>query len=313
MLAVVAGSQGGVFSRAQALECGYTPQAIRDRLRSRRWERVRFGQYAEVGDESVLAPWDRELAWYRRSVFAAMNAMRPGTVAVSHQSALALHGLPVWGMDLSEVHLTRLTDRRHGGRVAGVRYHRGHLRSDDLGRLDGLLVTGVPRAVVETACTASFEAAVVTADAALRDHALDQDAIHRLLRTVEFWPGSATARAAMRFADPRSESVGESRFRVLTHDYGLPRPELQVEYYDEDGFIARVDFDFTGLGTVGEFDGKLKYAGATGEDLFAEKLREDRLRRRGLAVVRTIWSDLAHPQQTAARYEQAFTYSRRTA
>jgi hypothetical protein len=313
VLAIVAESQGGVFSRAQALSCGYTPQEIRDRLRSGHWERVRYGQYAEAVDLSLLAPWDRALARYRRSVFAAMNAMRPGAVAVSHQSALALRGLPVWGMDLSEVHLTRVDTRRHSGPVCGVRIHRGRLSSDDLVHIDGLLTTAVPRTVVETACTASFEAAVVFADAAIRDHDLDHDAIQRLLRTTEFWPGSTTARGAMRFADGRSESVGESRLRVLMHDFGLPPPELQVEYYDADGLIGRVDFDFPGLNSVTEFDGRLKYADATGDVLVAEKLREDRLRGIGLAVVRTRWSDLDRPRHTAAQIARSFTHSRHIA
>ena len=59
MLATVAEGQGGVFSRAQALSCGYTPQGIRDRIRSGRWERVRYGQYAEAAD---LVCWLRGIA-----------------------------------------------------------------------------------------------------------------------------------------------------------------------------------------------------------------------------------------------------------
>ncbi|HET6742351.1 MAG TPA: type IV toxin-antitoxin system AbiEi family antitoxin domain-containing protein [Kribbella sp.] len=313
MLAAVAESQGGVFSRAQALDCGYTAQGIRDRISRGRWERVRYGQYAESLDETHLAPWDRELARYRRSVFAALNAMRPGSVAISHQSALVLHGLPVWGMDLSKVHLTHLDERRHGGGVAGVNYHRGRLASGDLTELDGRLVTAVPRAVVETACTASFEAGVVIADAALRDHATAEDGIRGLLRTIEFWPGSATARAALDFADGRSESVGESRMRVLIHDFGLPAPDLQVEYYDDDGFIGRVDFDFPGREAIAEFDGRIKYAGATADVFVAEKTRENRLRGIGLAVYRADWTDLDHPHRTANRLGRILTSTRRRA
>lgn len=313
MLAVVADRQGGVFSRAQALACGYTPQGIRDRVRSGRWVRVRYGQYAEAVDLSRLAPWDQELARHRRSVSAVMNAMRPGAVAVSHQSSLVLHGCDLWDVDLSEVHLSRLDERRHSGPVAGLRYHRGRLTSDDLTQLGGLTVTTVPRAVVETACTASFEAAVVVADAAMRDHAVDEQELRRLLRLTEFWPGSATARAAMSFADGRSESVGESRLRVLMHNHGLPVPELQVVYRDSDGIIGRVDFAFPEYDAVVEFDGKLKYAGASGEVLVQEKIREDRLRGIGLAVVRTTWADLDRPARTAAHIRAAFARSRRTA
>ncbi len=313
MLTVVAARQGGVFSRAQALACGYTPQGIRDRVRSRRWERVRYGQYAEAVDLSHLAPWDRDLVRHRRSVFAVMNAMRPGAVAVSHQSSLVLQGLPQWGLDLSEVHLSRLDGRRHSGPVSGVRYHRGKVTDDDLTRVEALTVTSLPRALLETACTTSFEAAVVVADAAMRDHAIEAEELLRLQRRTEFWPGSATARAAMSLADGRTESVGESRLRVLMHNHGLPAPEPQVTYHDRDGFIGRVDFAFPEYETVVEFDGMTKYAGASGEVLIREKLREDRLRGIGLAVVRTTWSDLDRPGRTAARIQASFARSRRTA
>lgn len=313
MLAVVAQSQGGVFSRAQALECGYTPRGIRDRVRGGRWLRVRYGQYAEAVDLSRLAPWEQDLARYRRLVYAVVNAMRPGSVAISHQSSLLLHGLPLWGADLSEVHLTRLDDRRHSGPVAGVRYHRGILTADDLTTIGDLTATALPRTLVESACTTTFESAVVFADAALRDHGVDQHELGRLLRLTEFWPGSATARAALSFADGRSESVGESRMRVLMHNEGLPVPELQVVHRDRDGIIARVDFDFSERNAVVEFDGRLKYAGASGDVLVQEKIREDRLRGIGLEVVRTMWPDLDRPSRTAAAIRAAFARSRRTA
>jgi hypothetical protein len=313
MLKLVAASQGGVFSRSQALASGYTLQEIRDRVRVGRWERVRHGQYAETVDLTALPPWDRQLHRHRRLVHAAMNSLRPGSVAVSHQSALVLHELPQWALDLSEVQLSRLDERRHSGPVAGVRYHRGRLSSADLTERDGLPVTTLARAVLETACTTSFEAAVVIVDAALRDHALGEEELLRLLGLTEFWPGSPTARSAIGFGDGRSESVGESRLRVLMYNHGLPRPVLQAVYEDENGFIARVDFDFPEYETVVEFDGMFKYAGGSPDVLTREKAREDRLRALGLQVVRTTWSDLDHPSRVVSRIQAAFTRSRRTA
>ena len=313
VLAGLAGKQGGVFSRAQALACGYTPQGIRDRMRAGRWVRVRYGQYAEAPDLSGLAPWDQELARHRLSVYAVMNAMRPGSVAVSHQSALVLHGVPLWAIDLSEVHLNRLDVRRHSGPVAGVRFHRGNLTSEDLTEVGRLPVTNVPRALVETACTSSFEATVVIADATMHARLVDDQDLRRLLRLTEFWPGSATARAALRFADARSESVGESRLRVLMHNQGLPAPQLQVVYRDADGIIGRVDSVFTEFDTIVEFDGLMKYIGAPETVLVQEKHREDRLRALGFEVVRVTWSDLNRPERTAADIRAAFTRARRTA
>jgi hypothetical protein len=308
-LKLLADGQGGVYSRGQAADSGYTPGQIHDRIRDGRWERIRYGQYAEAVDLSHLAPWDQQSLKHRRLVHAALNSMRPGTVAVSHQSALAMYGVPLWGVDLSEVHLSRL-DRHRGGRIAGVRHHRGKLTAADLALVGHLPATTVPRALFETACTSTFEAAVVSADAVRRDHPIAEDELQRLLDVTEFWPGSATARSALGFSDPLSESVGESRLRVLMHTHGLPAPMLQVVFTDADGFVARVDFYFPSERTVVEFDGLAKYAAATSETLIQEKLREDRLRALGLQVVRITWADLQRPARLVASIRKAFAVSR---
>jgi hypothetical protein len=310
-LKAVAVQQGGVFSRRQAIGAGYTPEQIKERLGDGRWERVRHGQYAERADLTHLAPWERQICRHRRLVHAAMNSMRPGTAVVSHHSALIMHGVPVWGADLAEVQLTRSSGWRSGP-AAGVRHHRGQLTAPDLDAVDGLVVTAVARALVETASEASFEAAVVSADAVLRSGRLTEDELRRVLELTEHWPGGPTIRAALAFADPLAESVGESRLRVLMHDQGLPTPVLQAAFDDAAGFVGRVDFSFPEQDTVVEFDGLMKYADGSREVLIHEKNREDRLRALGQQVVRTTWTDLAYPARTAMTIRSAFDRSRRT-
>ncbi|ONI67389.1 hypothetical protein BWI15_30115 [Kribbella sp. ALI-6-A] len=311
-LTSLARRQGGVFSRRQALSCGYTPRQIAYRLADGRWQRIRHGQYAVAVDLSATPPWDRELIRHRRLVYAAVNSMRSGSVAVSHQSALVLHDVPIWGLGLTEAHLTRLSDQRSGP-AAGVRHHRGILDPADLTLVDGILTTTPPRAVVEAACTASFEAAVVAMDAVRRSHENCGPDLDRLLDVTEFWPGSTTARRALAFSDPSAESVGESRLRVQMHEQGLPRPVLQASFEDGAGFIGRVDFYFPEMSTVVEFDGLTKYAAGSAEVLVSEKRREDRLRGLGLEVVRVTWSELKSPDRVAAHIRQAFTRAGRRA
>jgi very-short-patch-repair endonuclease len=235
-----------------------------------------------------------------------MNSRRNGSVAVSHQSALVLHGLPDWGLSLDEVHVNRL-DSHGAGRSIGVREHVGKVPSEDLAVVNGRLATTVPRSVVETACTASFEAAVVVADEAARTHRISEQDWARLLETIEFWPGSPTARAALAFMNPLSESVCESRLRVLMSNHDLPTPELQVEFHDTRGFVARVDFHFPAYGVVVEFDGMMKYADASAQVLIQEKVREDRLRALGLQVVRATWADLASPDRLMTHLRRALS------
>ncbi|WP_256978973.1 MULTISPECIES: hypothetical protein [unclassified Rhodococcus (in: high G+C Gram-positive bacteria)] len=101
--------------------------------------------------------------------------------------------------------------------------------------------------------------------------------------------------------DGRSESIGESRARVLLHQLGYS-PQLQVQIVDDRGFVGRVDFDLPDLETVVEFDGKVKYGryvpeGKSAADvMWEEKRREDRIRATGRQVVRIAWSDLDHPE-----------------
>lgn len=311
-LRALAERQGDVFSRAQALASGYTPRQAADRLADGRWERIRHGQYAERRDVSAMPPWEQQRVRHLRAIHAVLNAHRSGAVVVSHQSALALHGMPLWGLDLEHVHVTRAADRA-GGLVAGVQHHLGGLVPADVTRADGVPVTTVPRALVETACTTSFEAAVVAADAVLRDARVDEVELLRLLQVIEFWPGSPVARAALLFADSQSESVGESRLRVLMHQFDLPKPTLQAEFYDSDGFIARVDFYFPPYETVVEFDGLLKYGGGSPDVLIREKRREDRLRALGLHVVRAVWSDFNRPSHLAGTIRNTLTRAQQAA
>jgi hypothetical protein len=311
-LRLIAQRQGGVFNRRQALASGCSHEQIVRYLRNGSWEQIRRGQYAEVLDLTVLPPWERARTMHLRQVHAVVNAMRPGTVAVSHQSALVLHGLPIWGLDLSRVHVTRV-DGRSGGVVAGVQHHLGVLTDADLGIADGLLATSIARATLESACTASFEVAVIGVDAALRAGHLGEDEVRRLRSVMAFWPGSVAAREALRFGNGLSESVGESRLRVLMYEHGLPQPRLQTEFYDRLGLIGRVDFDFDGYQTVVEFDGALKYGGGQPEVLIREKRREDRLRARGLTVIRTDWSGFDRPAELAADMLRVLNRRRRPA
>ncbi len=298
---------GGVFSRRDALDCGYTAEQVRHRLADGRWRRIRRGYYSESDDVyDALPAWERELFDHRLAVHAVARSVRPGSAAISHWSALVMHGIPVWAVDLGTVHLTRVAGRS-SRTVDGLCQHVGKIHADDLIEVGGLLVTAPTRALVETACTAEFESIVVSADAALRDGLVSRDAAGRLLRETLFWPGGPRARAALAFADGRAESVGESRLRLLMDRHGLPRPTLQARFHDSDGdFVGRVDFYFPAQRVVVEFDGRTKYGSDPHGAILAEKEREDRLRGLGLIVVRIAWHELDQPSIVVARIRRAF-------
>ena len=109
----------------------------------------------------------------------------------------------------------------------------------------------------------------------------------------------------MRQTDPASESVGETRARLLLVDLGHD-VRSQVRIPDTTGAVfARVDL-LVGTWVVVEFDGLVKYEGAEGRAaLAAEKAREDRLRAMGYEVVRLTWADLARPHRVQALVRSA--------
>ncbi|WP_327639202.1 type IV toxin-antitoxin system AbiEi family antitoxin domain-containing protein [Kribbella sp. NBC_00482] len=301
-LEVIAAGRGGWFTRPDALAAGYSDSELRQRVRSGQWLRLSFNSYVDPQAWPDEPPWEHAIRLHLLNV--RMASERLGGVVVSHQSAAMLHGLPVWGTDLSRAHFTRVASG--GARTGrGVRVHRGTTSADEVVELGGLKVTSVERAVVETACTTSYEVGVVIADAALREPRTTRDQLVDAVRRHRHWRGVPAAQAAVLFADGRSESVGESRLRVLMANHGLPEPELQVEIRDEAGrLIGRVDFLLAGVLIV-EFDGAMKYGDNAADAVLAEKYREDRLRERGFGVARVRWSDLNHPHETAARLRQA--------
>ena len=69
--------------------------------------------------------------------------------------------------------------------------------------------------------------------------------------------------------------------------------------------MARVDFLVTGTNVVVEFDGRMKYDSGDPGILWAEKKREDALRRLGYVVVRLTWADLERPGAALAKVRSA--------
>jgi hypothetical protein len=284
---------------------GFTPSELKRMLRTGDLRAVRPGAYVAgaLPDEAEL----RHLLLVR----AALEALS-GEVVVSHVSAALWHGLPVWGVPLHRVHVTR-NRRRSGGRCGDrVHVHSAPLGAADVVSVRGVPVTSVARTLLDVARTQPFEQAVVVADHALARELVGRNDLQDALAQRKRWPGVPQARRALAFADGGSGSVGESRSRVALARAGLPAPTLQWVVRDRNGrFVGCVDFGWPSLRAVGEFDGRIKYGRLRkpgqepGDVVYAEKLREDDLRAQGLSVVRWTWPDLDDFAETAANLRRA--------
>jgi hypothetical protein len=217
------------------------------------------------------------------------------------------HGLSLWQPDLSLVHVTRL-DSGSGRVAAGVSHHEGLCLEEDLTEVHGHLVVKPVRAALEAGSLSTAEGALVLFDDLLHK-GYPREELEAGFALMRSWPDTIGLQIAVRLADPRPESVGESRSRYLFYAQGIPMPDLQFEVYDSEGRLVGVtDFAWPSHRLLGEFDGRIKYGRLLrpgeqpGDAVFREKQREDALRRvTNWSMVRLVWSDLERPAATAAR------------
>ncbi|MEP9393636.1 hypothetical protein ABLE92_09810 [Gordonia sp. VNQ95] len=233
---------------------------------------------------------------HRLEVIASHRLGRFGKSIPSHQSAAALHRLPMLKPNFRRLH-TITGHTAGGGRTSTRHDHVGVVAPEERTEVDGIVVPIIERVAVDVACTTTmgFAGALAVFDAALRAGA-DRQKMEKMLRGRRL--GVNTARRALRWADGTAESPGESWSRAQMIEAGLLLPRLQHTFVNDEGKeVARTDFDWDGL-LVGEFDGKVKYQkhlrpGEKPSDaVIREKQREDRLRAMGIMVVRWLWTDL---------------------
>jgi len=190
------------------------------------------------------------------------------------------------------------------GRRHGVHVRAATLTAESLTSWFGVVVSDVPRTVVDLARLSRYDG-IMAADAALHQSLTTRDALRRELARQAGWPGVRQARQIVEFADGDAESPLESLVRLALFDDGFPAPKLQQ-------IIAgyRVDFYWPEFRLVLEADGRLKYAGA--ED-WEEKKRQLAVARADCAIERVIWDDLfGWWPATSARLRPYFAFPSRS-
>lgn len=281
----------GYITRPEILDSGYDDRDIREARALGLLTRIGAGLYALSTTYAPLTPEAKHLVRCR----AVVHRLGDGVV-LTHQSAALMHGLPVWGLDLDEVQLTR-RDGKRGRHEAGVHHHIGRIDDSQITEVDGVLTAAPARSVWEVACAGSSESGLVTADGALHQQRVSHESLHEIAGHFANWQGSRSARLALSLADGRSESPGESRSRHLFWRFDIPSPDLQFRVAGRDGrIIARTDFAWELYRHLAEFDGRIKYDGTFADagfaTVFGEKRREDMIRAESWGLSRLIWAHL---------------------
>jgi len=273
-----------VLSRNEALSIGWTDPALARAFRRGDLVRLRRGFFARPPLNALLA------------VEAAARACRGS--AISHRSAALVHGLPILGDAPALPELTVVPS--NGTIVKGAHIHRATLQVEDLVETAAGMTTHIARTVMDIGRDRGTTAMVVSADAALHRHLIETTELEAVARRCWNWPGICRATCGLSLLDKRAESPLESLSRLAIGSMPIVQPELQPEIVTTSGFLlGKVDFYWDEYGVVGEADGLLKYR--DDGSLTAEKLRQERLERAGLVVVRWGWSDVMQTPETLQR------------
>ncbi|QIG38340.1 hypothetical protein G5T42_01660 [Microbacterium sp. 4R-513] len=303
-----------LYRRTELASWGFGSARILESVANGLLIKVRPGMFSLAESWQLATPEERVVA--RARALASSSRTPP---LFSHETAAALHGLPLLAPDPRKVHVTLDADRP--GAAAGVIRHRGEVGSDQIVEVDGLRCTALTRTIADIARTAAFEQAVVVTDAMLRrlcvtsraDYDDDRAAeVRAELRAIvrESAHGRSRAERVLRFADGRAELPGESVSRIRLAQIGfrparlqvaVPGPTRTVTYY--------VDFALDDAGVYGEFDGRIKYEDGrllvqrSPDEIFErEKQREDWIRgTTGRSVVRWGWPHIATAAALAER------------
>jgi hypothetical protein len=234
-----------------------------------------------------------------------LRRLLPDGVALSGRAAVWALGVDVGRRDGG---LDVTTERgKHLLARPGVHPHTALLPACELVDLPGgLVAVSAARAVVDVARREPLVEAVAFADAVLRSGAAREDQIHSSLRRAAGLRGVVGARRILPHLEPRSESQGESRLRMRLVLAGLPRPEAQVDYYDEHGrHLARVDLVLEGVAL--EYDGREQ---RLRKDVFSrDRQRQNEVVDRGVELRRFTAPDVSAARQRvlAADVRRAMT------
>lgn len=236
LIATIARSQHGVFTRSQALAAGVGDRTIDSRAAK--------GVYERVHPEVFGFPGATE-TWHRSVVAATLSVA--SLAAASHRTAAYL-----WGMTSTRPEMIEIVCRRHR------RVHRGtfvvheskDLLESDIAILDGLTLTSAARTVVDLGAVASLGIVARCLDTGLRTELFTLEQVERLARRVAR-PGRAGVGTIKPLVEERiawsgvTESALEDVFRAVVTRTGLPMPEPQLALHDQNGdFVGRFDFAY---------------------------------------------------------------------
>jgi very-short-patch-repair endonuclease len=219
------------------------------------WAQLRHSGWRRLlPDVYVAADAELDHRLRCRAALVYAGAPRPG-VAISGMSAAAC-----WGVDLlppgAPIELTVDCGVRIKSRLPEVRVIRSTLPTADRVVVGSVARTSPQRTALDVLRRSGRVDGVVLLDAMLQRRIVTLPLIESGGYAWSGRRGGAKIAAALRQAEPNSESPMETRTRLVIVDGGLPRPVAQYVIRDSEGrFIARVDLAYPVERVALEYEG----------------------------------------------------------
>lgn len=287
-----AARQAGCIARAQALQAGMTDSMIRHRLKRGRWRRPHPGVYTVVGAPEA---WEQD-------VWAAVLAAGPD-VAVSHQTALLLHGVPENLLPRYPIRLTAPRGDHH--RIQGVAVHQmGDLSTRHVGVVHGLTVARPHRAMVDIAAQVNVRRLGALLDLLITERMTTLVAVATCLAEIAR-PGKHGVRTLGAVLEERGDgyvppaSVLEQRLMEVLTGAGLPEPQRQCELPGRGAISGLVDAVYRDARLVIEADGRRWHSRT--EHMRRDRQRDAEAARAGWMTLRFLNEQIVYePHEVAA-------------
>ena len=276
----------GPFNLEEARRHGLT----KDHLLGASWRRLGGGFYAL-----------RAIADDPNVVLAATCRRLPMTAVFSGRTAAWLHGLDLPPCKPIEVTLPL---RGHTTRLVGVAVRRSTVSAGEIVMRRGQRATAAVRTLADLGRRLPLVEAVAALDMALHGRLIEVADLRSWAGAHPGYPGLARLRRAIELAEPATESVMETRLRLLLVFARLPRPHAQISLYDEFGdFVGRPDFYYPLHRLALEYDGA-----AHRESLMGDNRRQNRLVDAGYRLLRFTAVDvLSAPNSVVALVRRALS------
>ncbi len=276
----------GPFNLQEARRHGLT----KDHLLGASWQRLGGGFYAF-----------HAIAHDPNVVLAATSRRVPMTAVFSGRTAGWLHGLDLPPCDPVEVTLPLGSPT---SRLAGIAVRRSVVSAIETVIRRGYQTTSVVRTLADLGRRLPLVEAVAAVDMALHKRLLEADDLRSWACAHPRYPGIGRLRRTIELAEPATESVMETRLRLLLVIARLPRPQAQVSLYDEAGhFLGRPDFYYPLHRLALEYDGAYHRENLTGDNR-----RQNRLVDAGYRLLRFTAADvLSAPDSVVALVRRALS------